>query len=137
MTWTDSRRDNGPAGNPFRLYRDVENARIAGVCAGIADYLGVRRRVVRLVAVFCLVFFLFPTVLVYVVLTLALRPKPPELFRSSEEEHFWRGVAREPVDTLQSLRRRFRDLEDRLGQMERQVASGDFDLHRKFRELDR
>jgi len=38
---------------------------------------------------------------------------------------------------LQSLKRKFRDLEDRLGQMEGQVTSGDFDLHRKFRDLDR
>ena len=47
------------------------------------------------------------------------------------------GVSTAPTDTLQSLKRKFRDLEDRLGQMEGQVASGDFDLHRKFRDLDR
>jgi phage shock protein C len=136
MTWTDSGA-NGRSGNPFRLYRDVENGRLAGVCAGIADYLGVRPRLIRLVAILGLFFFSVPTLILYIVLALALRPKPPALFHSRAEEEFWRGVARAPVDTFQSLRRKFRDLEDRLAQMERQVASGDFDLHRKFRDLDR
>jgi phage shock protein C len=137
VSWTDSRGATGGNGNPFRLYRDTEHRRIAGVCAGIADYLGVRASLVRLVAFFCLIFFSFPTVIVYLALAVGLRPKPPALFQSREEEQFWRGVARAPLDTFQSLNRKFRDLEDRLGQMERQVASGDFDLHRKFRDLDR
>ena len=59
------------------------------------------------------------------------------LYGSRDEEDFWRGVSTAPADTLQSLKRKFRDLEDRLGQMEGQVTSGDFDLHRKFRDLDR
>jgi phage shock protein C len=42
-----------------------------------------------------------------------------------------------PADTFASLKRKFRDLEDRLGQMESQVTSGDFELHRKFRDLGR
>jgi phage shock protein C len=130
MTWTDSR-------NPFRLYRDTEHRRIAGVCAGIADYLGVRRGVVRLATVLALIFFFVPTVIAYVVLAIMLKPRPPMLFRSPDEEAFWRGVSRAPLDTFQSLKLKFGTLEERLGQMERQVASGDFDLHRKFRDLDR
>ena len=30
--------------NPHRLYRDKENAMIAGVCAGIAEYAGFNRK---------------------------------------------------------------------------------------------
>ena len=46
--------------NPHRLYRDTENARIAGVCAGISEYFGVKRSMVRLAAILCLVFFFVP-----------------------------------------------------------------------------
>ena len=91
----------------------------------------------RLVTVLCLFFFFPVTLLAYIVLAIVLRPKPPALYSSRDEEAFWRGVSTAPADTLQSLKRKFRDLEDRLGQMEGQVASGDFDLHRKFRDLDR
>jgi hypothetical protein len=42
-----------------------------------------------------------------------------------------------PADTLHSLKCKFADLEARLGEMEGQVTSGDFDLHRRFRDLGR
>lgn len=131
MSWTNN------TGNPFRLYRDTERGILAGVCAGIADYIGVEPIAVRLAAVLGLFFFFVPTIIAYVLLAIALRPKPPALFSSRDDEAFWRGVNTAPDSTLQSLKRKFRDLETRLGQMETQVTSGDFDLHRKFRDLGR
>ena len=125
------------SGNPYRLYRDRERGILAGVCAGIADYIGVEPIVVRLVAMLALIFFFPPTVVVYVLLAIALGPKPPALYESREEEAFWRGVSTAPGDTLQSLKRKFGDLEDRLRNMESQIASGDFELHRRFRDLGR
>jgi phage shock protein C len=135
MAWTNS--SGSGSGNPFRLYRDTERGILAGVCAGIADYLGVEPIVVRLVTVGGLIFFLFPTILAYIALGVLLKPKPPALFRNSAEERFWRGVSTAPGDTFQQLKRKFDELEGRLRHMEGQVASGDFDLHRKFRDLDR
>ena len=40
-----------PSLNPHRLYRDRDRARIAGVCAGLADYLGINPFLVRLAMV--------------------------------------------------------------------------------------
>ena len=131
MVWTNSRNTR------YRLWRNRDRAIIAGVCAGIADYVGVEPIVVRLVTVLGLVFFFPPTIVTYVILAVVLRPKPPALYASRDEEAFWRGVGTAPADTLHSVKRKFADLEARLGQMESQVASGDFDLHRRFRDLDR
>ena len=131
MAWTNN------SSTRYRLWRDPERGIIAGVCAGIADYLGVEPIVVRLIAVLGLIFFFPPTLAAYVILAVVLRPKPPALYASRDEEAFWRGVNTAPADTLQALKRKFRDLEERLGQMETQVASGDFELHRKFRDLGR
>jgi phage shock protein C len=119
----------------YRLYRDPEHGMLAGVCAGIADYLGIERVVIRLVFVLGLVFFIVPAGLAYVLLAIALPKRPPALYRSDEEAAFWRGVATAPDDTLAALRRRFGDLEGRIREMERQVTSGDLDLRRKFRDL--
>jgi len=130
MTWTNSTQR-------FRLWRDRERGIVAGVCAGIADYIGIEPIIVRIVAVLGLIFFFPPTVVGYVILALALPPKPPALYESREEEAFWRGVSTAPGDTFHSLKHKFRDLEDRLAHMEAQVASGDFELHRKFRDLGR
>jgi phage shock protein C len=130
MVWTNS-------STRHRLWRDTDRGILAGVCAGIADYIGVEPIGVRLVAVLGLVFFFPPTIVVYVILALVLRPKPPTLYASADEEAFWRGVGTAPADTLHSLKRKFADLEARLGQMEGQVTSGDFDVHRRFRDLCR
>jgi phage shock protein C len=130
MVWT-----NGST--RYRLWRDRDRGIIAGVCAGIAAYVGVEPIVVRLVVVLGLIFFFPPTIVAYVILAIVLRPKPPTLYASPEEEAFWRSVGTAPADTFHSLKRKFADLETRLGQMESQVASGDFDLHRKFRDLGR
>jgi phage shock protein C len=131
MAWTNSSNVR------FRLWRDRDRAIIAGVCAGIADYIGVEPIVVRLVVVLGLIFFFPPTIVAYVILAVVLRPKPPALYASPEEEAFWRSVGTAPADTFHSLKRKFADLEMRLGQMESQVASGDFELHREFRNLGR
>ena len=124
--WSDTRH---------RLYRDPRHGILAGVCAGIADYLGIGRIVIRLAFVLGLVFFIVPAALAYILLAIALPKRPPALYRSEEEAAFWRGVATAPDDTLAVLRRRFGDLEGRLRVMERQVTSGEIDLRRKFRDL--
>ena len=126
--WTDSR-------HRFQLYRDPANGVLAGVCAGIADYFGLERIVVRLAFVVALVLFFPPTVIAYIVLAIALPKRPPVLYANREDEAFWRGVATAPDDTFQGLRRRFGDLESRLRAMEQSVTSSEFDLHRKFRDL--
>ena len=130
MVWTNST-------HRYRLWRDSGRGLIAGVCAGIADYIGVEPDVIRIVALAGLIFFSVPTLAAYVILALVLQPKPPALYASREEESFWRGVNTAPADTFDGLKRKFRDLEERLGHMETQVASGDFELHRKFRDLGR
>ena len=129
MVWTNS------SSTRYRLWRDKDRAIIAGVCAGIADYIGVEPIVVRLVTVLGLIYFFPPTIVAYVILAVVLRPKPPALYTNPDEEAFWRTVGTAPADTLHSLRRKFADFEARLGQMESQVASGDFELHREFRNL--
>jgi len=126
--WTDSRH---------RLYRDPRNGIVAGVCAGLAEYFGLERAVVRLAFVVALVLFIVPALLAYIALAFMLPTRPQALFASGEEAAFWRGLNTAPDDALTGLRRRFGDLEKRLRLIERQVTSDDFDLHRKFRDLGR
>jgi len=123
------------SGSRYRLYRDTEHGLLAGVCAGIADYVGAERIVIRLAFVVALVFFVVPAALAYILLAIALPKRPPAFTMSGEEAAFWRGVATAPDDTLAALRRRFGDIEARLRAMERQVTSGEHDLRRKFRDL--
>lgn len=120
--------------NPHRLFRDKENAMIAGVCAGIAEYFGLNRKGVRLVT---FLFMLFPPffafiVISYIVLTIVLPVKPPELNENSEQAEFWRGVSNAPSDVFGALRHRFRELNHRLEKMEAYVTSKEFEIDREL-----
>jgi phage shock protein C len=121
----------------FPLHRDRANAWLAGVCAGVAAYLGVDRVVVRLAAVAGLVFFTLPTLTIYIALAILLPTRPPRQFASPEEESFWRGVATEPGRTVSALRQRYRELEYRLRRLERAVTSENITLRRRFRDIGR
>jgi phage shock protein C len=121
---------------PTGLYRDPARGRIAGVCAGLADYFGVRVSGVRIALIILSVAGFFGPVLVgYVVLAVLLNRKPAHLFKDSDDEAFWRSVVRRPTDTVAGLARRFRDLDDRLVRMERRITSPDEVLRAQFRQL--
>lgn len=145
--WNRERWGRGPWGDPdgalggrspwdrTRVFRDKERAWIAGVCAGIADYMGTEPMLVRLVAVVFLIFFFLPAIVAYIAFALVLKPKPPTLFASATEESFWRGMRGDPGGTLHGLRDRFATLERRLVHAEALVASDEFELRRGFRDL--
>lgn len=118
-----------------RVYRDTENGWIFGVCAGIADYIGVEPLLVRLAALLCLVFFFLPVLLAYAVFAIVLPPRPPALFASEHEEAFWRSVRAGPGEVLHGLNTRLRAVDKRIRRMETLVTSNEFDLRRGFRDL--
>jgi phage shock protein C len=128
--------------NPHRLRRSTRRGRILGVCAGLADYFGIRRSLVRVGAVVGLIFFPWAVGLVYLALAFILprqtevQPEPAEMQPEAREDaSFWRGVAVKPADTFSALRFRFRELEDRLASLETEVTHPDSDLKRQFRDL--
>jgi phage shock protein C len=123
--------------NPIRLYRDTRRARVAGVCAGLASFLDIKVRFVRLGVMLLTIWTGFvPGILVYVALALLLKPMPDKMFKSAEEERFWRTVSVSPNLSVSELRTRFRTLDRRLAEMEARVTSDEFHLRQKFRDLN-
>ncbi|MEM7290102.1 MAG: PspC domain-containing protein, partial [Pseudomonadota bacterium] len=59
-----------------KLYLDKENAKVSGVCAGIADYLDMDPILVRIVFVLALIFGFMIAMIMYFVLAAVLKPKP-------------------------------------------------------------
>ncbi len=101
--------------NPLGLYRDTRHARVAGVCAGIGNYLDIRPKFIRLAAILACVFgFFVPVVVVYILLAILLKPMQDPLFQSPNEERFWRSVSASPNRTAADLKTRFRGLDRRL-----------------------
>ncbi len=120
--------------NPHKLYRDKENALIAGVCAGVAEYFGWSRKGLRvMVALLCFIPPFMPFMVVsYIVLAIVLPAKPAGLFETQEQAEFWRGVSNAPSDVFGSLSHRFRELNLRLEKMEAFVTSKEFEIDREL-----
>lgn len=118
--------------NPHRLYRDKENAMIAGVCAGLASYFGLNRKGLRLIVAVCTVFFFPFIVLAYIILTIILPVKPQNLYQDESQERFWRGMSMAPSDLFGNVSHRFRELDLRLQKMEAYVTSREFEMDREL-----
>ena len=118
--------------NPHRLYRDRENAMLAGVCAGIADYFGFNRKGVRAVTAIGAIFFLPFVVVSYLVLAIVLPVRPAEARLDQAQAEFWRGVSNAPSDVFSNVKHRFRELDLRLQRMEAFVTSREFDIDREL-----
>jgi phage shock protein C len=131
------------------LLRDDANGKIAGVCAGIADYFGWELWLVRIITVSA--FFLGAGGLVsvlYIAAWVVLEKKSKAAFRATTtadlspatekvvevKTRLWqRGEA--PKDALQHLTNQFNGLELRLRDLERHVTSAKFQLNREFNSL--
>jgi phage shock protein C len=66
------------------LYRDNDNEKIFGVCAGLADYFDTDVSVVRLIAVL-LVLFAGGGLLAYLIMAIVMEPKDVVMKRVAEE----------------------------------------------------
>ncbi|WP_431855680.1 envelope stress response membrane protein PspC [Azospirillum sp.] len=138
---TQDNRNPGPSPfdspNPHRLYRNPRNGYVAGVCAGIADYFGIQPFLIRLAMVVGVFVFSVPVLIAYVIAALALPSRPERLYRSQEDEEFWRTVTIKPDRSLAGLAQRFRDVEKRIVGLEAYVASKEYELNRAFRDLEK
>lgn len=70
---------------PRRLYREPEDRKVAGVCAGIGDYLGVDPTVVRLVMVIITLSTWMAGLAVYVIAAVVVPERPAEVPRVRSE----------------------------------------------------
>ncbi|MBB1270207.1 envelope stress response membrane protein PspC [Shewanella sp. SR44-3] len=127
--------------NGRTLYRNAKAGKIAGVCAGIAEYFNFETWLVRVLAVS--IFLLGGTgfvFVIYIALWMILDEKPKNLDDKFEHKDIevkkkvWQ--AGEPAkQALFDVNRQFTKLETRLQQLERHVTSDNFDLKRQIDNL--
>ena len=127
----------GPGPNRHRLYKDKRNGKLAGVCAGVANYYGWHPDGIRVAAVI-LSLFLFPLpIIAYVIAAIVMRSSPgAPAYETREEEQFWRTFSTRPKATFSELKHRFRALDARIADLESAVVSDEFGLRKAFRDLE-
>ncbi len=100
------------------FYRDKQNAKLMGVCAGIADYTGVNAIWVRLGALMLLGMTGGAVIPFYFLIGLLANKKPPHLYVDRQEQQFWQRVRQSPTRTARDVRATFRDIDRRLADVE-------------------
>lgn len=101
------------------LYRDKQNAKLMGVCAGIADYTGLNVLWVRIIAIFLTFATGGWTIPGYFIAGLCLNKKPDHLYSADPEEaQYWQRVRQSPKRTAREVRARMKDIDRRLADVE-------------------
>lgn len=143
------------------LYRDTEQGKIAGVCAGIADYFGWETWLVRILVVSGVLFGMPFLILGYVAAWFILDKKPEKSMSGNHEQgesqyarhrqpgkengdvsnesikvkaRIWQA-GEPPKQALYDIRRKFRLLEGKVQAMEQYVTSAEFTVSREINKL--
>lgn len=103
-----------------KLYRDKQNAKLMGVCAGIADYTGVNAMWVRLgfLALILTGVFSWIVLPLYFLAGLLLNKKPEHLYVDADETRYWQRVRQSPKRTAREIRSRMKEIDRRLADVE-------------------
>ncbi len=100
------------------LYRDKHNAKLMGVCSGIADYTGINAFWVRL-AFLGLVFATAGSAIPFYFLAgILLNKKPSHLYAAPDEQRYWQRVRQNPKRTAREIRSQMKDVDRRLAEVE-------------------
>jgi len=143
------------------LYRNAEQGKIAGVCAGIADYFGWETWLVRILVVSAVLFGMPFLILGYIAGWFILDKAPEKTakgnFEQSEGQYsnrhqqgrkksditnesikvkarIWQA-GEPPKQALYDIRRKFRSLEKQVQAMEQYVTSAEFTVSREINKL--
>ncbi len=119
-----------------KLYLDKQNAKVAGVCAGIADYLEWDLKVVRILWVIATV--MWPPIMLtaYIVMAWLVDPKPDAGFggfAGTGPSAPWPTDPAAPRRRLVDVRDRFDRLEGRLRALEGVVTSPAYRIDRELK----
>jgi phage shock protein C len=119
-----------------RFYRDKQNGKLFGVCAGIADYTGFDVSLVR-VCFLAAVFMSGGSVLPFYIIAAMVTPtKPRALERTDrEEQQFWQGVRASPARAAKDIRSRLKNIDRRLADIESYVTTENRSLAREIEQL--
>lgn len=117
------------------LYRDSQNAKLMGVCSGIAEYTGIQAVWIRIAAVASLFATGGWSIPAYFIAGCVLKKKPPYLYKDVQEEQYWQRVRQSPKRTAREIRARFRDIDRRLADVETYYVSNNPRLTAEIEEL--
>ncbi len=140
------------------LYRNASQGKIAGVCAGLADYFGWETWLVRILVVSGVLLGMGWFIVIYIAAWFILDKKPGALNKKNQQtksqystesnqsadnlssesikvkSRIWQA-GEPPKQAFHDIRRKFKSLEKELRQMEHYVTSPEFTVSREINKL--
>lgn len=119
------------------LYRDKQNAKLMGVCSGLADYSGVNVFWIRIFAVLLALMGPLAGIMIpaYFIAGMILDKKPAYLYSDQKEQKYWQGVRQSPKRTAREIRSRMKDIDRRLAEVENFYVSSNPRLNAEIERL--
>lgn len=125
-----------------QLYKDPINAKLTGVCAGIANYFGLEIWLVRILVVSAaLLGGSFLVIVAYLAFTLMLEKQPYEYQENikTQKEHKIKSKAwqagQTPDNLLHNIEKELERVDKGVRSVEAYVTSESFKVNREFRNL--
>jgi phage shock protein C len=128
--------------NSRELFRDPANGKLAGVCAGFANYFGVEVWLIRILVISAgLLGGTFLVLLAYVALAFMLEKQPMTYSENikAQQDHTLKSKpwqkGQSPEQFLSVLERDFNRIDGKIRNMEAYVTSDTFRVNREFNKL--
>lgn len=140
----DGEEDGYPYAAPKkRLRRNKIDGVLGGVCAGIGDYFNIDPIVVRILYVLSVMFLGVPLFIYFILWIFIPSDKRAPYHREYRQARRARRKHRENPEmpianttTFRDVKGKFRSLETRMQDLERSITSKEWQLRRKFRDLE-
>ncbi|MEA3587138.1 envelope stress response membrane protein PspC [Pseudidiomarina sp. 1APP75-27a] len=122
-----------------QLLRDKKNAKVGGVCAGIANYFNIEAWLVRIIVVTAVIFGHGFVLILYIAAWMILDEKSAPEKNGDHQPIGLKtkvyGAGEPPRRAYKEIDEEFRELEDRLQQMERYITSNAYQVDRELKNL--
>ena len=137
---SQSNHDRRLSGYGINLFRNKKTAKIAGVCAGLADQFDISPNVVRWIFFGSLFFLGSVPILLYIIAWFLLAPRPKkveEAFRYDENQHRYRrknmfNYGPQNSNRVKEAEKRMQSVMGRVAAMESYVTSRAYRLNKEI-----
>lgn len=139
----DGSDDGYDYAGPHKLRRNKIDGVLGGLCSGFGDYFGIDHTVMRILFVISVIFLGFPLVAYFILWAFIPKDKRAPYRREYREARRAKRTQRrnpelplERTTSFRDVKSKFRSLETRMQDLERNITSKEWKLRRDFRDLE-
>jgi len=143
MSYYRNGHERRKSGYGMNLYRNTQEAKIAGVCAGLADHFDIATWVARLIFIASVLFIGGVPIVLYIIAWVLLSPRPDdveEVLMYDERQHRYRrnnmfNYRQNTSNRVKEAESRMDAVLERVANIERYVTSRAYRVNKDFSDI--